>query len=353
MEPARKFRIIVNSKECGTCSGSSPSTVAKKVVKKLCGKSNKMVKFSLKECKRGCERVCGPYQGRMEKLDKPYKRGGKTITHRVVCGKVRKMRGGRDLTVEDFSKDHYIGEFTIKQIDGQNYFFIGHNDDNYTLVYYSTEGTPKSLVILVLFKGTKKLVPVSSADYKRILSEIVGKYIKKKLTQRGNLNIDPSRYQYNSRNYYLYAILQNFCNDLMGTVWFDNNPIKLMNEILKQDNNKLLEYHRKILAKKIAKRFMYKFSDTVQSNEYTDTDFSEILSDESITEKFGLEYEINKKTDESLEDAIPQCRHYLEKALRYFYKNENLRWLKQVKKNRNQIAFSSSPLSFQEYLDYI
>ncbi len=115
MEPVRKFKIIVNSKECGTCSGPTPSAVAKKVVKKLCGKSNKMVKFSLKECKRGCERVCGPYQGRMEKLDQPCKRGGKTITHRVVCGKVRKMRGGqeinmielsniknRDLTIEDF-----------------------------------------------------------------------------------------------------------------------------------------------------------------------------------------------------------------------------------------------------------
>jgi hypothetical protein len=39
--------------------------------------------------------MCGPYQGRMEKLDKPYKRDGKKITHRVVCGKVRKMRGGQ------------------------------------------------------------------------------------------------------------------------------------------------------------------------------------------------------------------------------------------------------------------
>ncbi len=94
MEPTRKFKIIVNSKECGTCSGPTPSSVAKKVVKKLCGTSSKVVKFSLKECKRGCERVCGPYQGRMEKLDRPYKRDGKTITHRVVCEKVRKMRGG-------------------------------------------------------------------------------------------------------------------------------------------------------------------------------------------------------------------------------------------------------------------
>ena len=35
MSEIRKFRIIVNSKECGTCSGSSPSSVSKKVVKKL------------------------------------------------------------------------------------------------------------------------------------------------------------------------------------------------------------------------------------------------------------------------------------------------------------------------------
>lgn len=94
MELARKFKIIVNSKECGNCSGPTPSAVAKKVVKKLCGTSSKTVQFSLKECKRGCERVCGPYQGRMEKLERPYKRGGKTITHRVICRKVQKMRGG-------------------------------------------------------------------------------------------------------------------------------------------------------------------------------------------------------------------------------------------------------------------
>ena len=114
MEQTRKFKIIVNSKECGTCSGPTPSAVAKKVVKKLCGSSSKVVKFSLKECKRGCERVCGPYQGRMEKLDKPYKRDGKKITHRVVCGKVRKMRGGMYLKVEDFKK--IFGEYATDYI---------------------------------------------------------------------------------------------------------------------------------------------------------------------------------------------------------------------------------------------
>jgi hypothetical protein len=127
MEPARKFKIIVNSKECGTCSGSSPSAVAKKVVKKLCGSSSNVVKFSLKECKRGRERVCGPYQGRMEKLDKPYKRDGKKITHRVVCGKVRKMRGGQDLVAADFNRPERLSTFNIEMINGKPHVFFGGN----------------------------------------------------------------------------------------------------------------------------------------------------------------------------------------------------------------------------------
>ena len=135
MESARKFKIIVNSKECGTCSGSSPSAVAKKVVKKLCGKSNKTVKFSLKECKRGCERVCGPYQGRMEKLDKPCKRDGKTITHRVVCGKVRKMKGGKIgrtgiLDESDFVCDTEEDRVKRHVLTREPYIFFGKNPIN-------------------------------------------------------------------------------------------------------------------------------------------------------------------------------------------------------------------------------
>jgi len=136
MEPTRKFKIIVNSKECGTCSGATPSAVAKKVVKKLCGTSSKVVKFSLKECKRGCERVCGPYQGRMEKLDKPYTRAGKKITHRVVCGKVRKMRGGRDLVADDFERR---GDFDIfiDKIGLKPHIFFGDKIEVSGKSYYS------------------------------------------------------------------------------------------------------------------------------------------------------------------------------------------------------------------------
>jgi len=131
MESARKFKIIVNSKECGTCSGPTPSAVAKKVVKKLCGSSSKAVKFSLKECKRGCERVCGPYQGRMEKLDKPYKRGGKMITDRVICGKVRKMKGagsrlfGLDTFFEiEFEKEDPNSDFKFENIASRPHIFF-------------------------------------------------------------------------------------------------------------------------------------------------------------------------------------------------------------------------------------
>jgi len=147
MEPARKFKIIVNSKECGTCSGPTPCAVAKKVVKKLCGNSSKVVKFSLKECKRGCERVCGPYQGRMEKLDRPYKRDGKKITHRVVCGKVRKMRGGRELVADDFEKREDDPDIKIKEIGLRPHIFFGDNieaangNKYYNLVVFNIEHT--------------------------------------------------------------------------------------------------------------------------------------------------------------------------------------------------------------------
>lgn len=154
MEPARKFKIIVNSKECGTCSGSSPSAVAKKVVKKLCGNSSKTVQFSLKECKRGSERMCGPYQGRMEKLDKPYTRAGKKITHRVVCGKARKMRGGRDLTMNDFKKRDGDDDFRFDTIGGKPYIFFGNfiynHQQGYKYVIFNNEifGNNKTISIM-------------------------------------------------------------------------------------------------------------------------------------------------------------------------------------------------------------
>ena len=228
MEPTRKFKIIINSKECGTFSGPTPSAVAKKVVKKLCGKSNKTVKFSLKECKRGCEKVCGPYQGRMEKLDRPYKRGGKTITHRVVCGKVQKMRGGElgqdgeNLTMDDFEVEvqdrdrdvPFLKEYRDTNTKEQYIFFnpisfeenieemnenklsqlttnIGNNNSNNSKLYYEyvvirtkdvgTIFKTRSVYFKKLDKDTQPPFPVEQTDINLKILEKLSDELNKKI----------------------------------------------------------------------------------------------------------------------------------------------------------------------------
>ena len=205
MELSRKFKIIVNSKECGTCSGSSPSAVAKKVVKKLCGKSNKVVKFSLKECKRGCERVCGPYQGRMEKLDRPYKRSGKTITHRVVCGKVRKMKGGNSYdNLDNFKKKEGDGEFKIMTFD--NYYphvYFGGNDDFFKyLIFFDTYHNQEHIA-QINTDHTK-----ISTFYFKDNNDDLKKNLKKLKVYLNNLN---DKYHQDSR-------MKEYLNRLLGTI---------------------------------------------------------------------------------------------------------------------------------------
>ena len=350
MEPARKFKIIVNSKECGTCSGSSPSVVAKKVVKKLCGSSSKVVKFSLKECKRGCERVCGPYQGRMEKLDRPCKRDGKTITHRVVCGKVRKMRGGHELVAEDFSKEHYIGEFTIKEIYGKKYFFIGGDDDNYySLAYYynmtedeynnknkhtneNKRSIETTLVVKILINN--KIIIINNSLYKGILEYFVDKDPHK----LGNVREMPlqvlrilNKIKLDIRNtgmkitilQTLFLILQNFYNNIIKYEkgkYFKQHPILTMKEYYGIEKNELLEYFRPILAKKIVKKFIQSKHNSLSKNEYIESQFTELFTDESIKEKFGLEFPINIIDNETIADAIEKCKQYLISEIKRVYK---------------------------------
>jgi hypothetical protein len=201
MEPARKFKIIVNSKECGTCSGPTPSAVAKKVVKKLCGTSSKVVRFSLKECKRGCERVCGPYQGRMEKLDRPCKRSGKTITHLVVCGKVRKMRGGA-LGVPDFRKGELDNEFKFDKIGLRPHIFFGEveveNQKYYEFVIFNVEH----------FGGNKKTCGFNKLEIDRLqinVVEITGKDIIGNGNGNGNGNAHNKDYLFILLYYLLYC----------------------------------------------------------------------------------------------------------------------------------------------------
>jgi hypothetical protein len=239
MEPARKFKIIVNSKECGTCSGATPSAVAKKVVKKLCGTSSKVVKFSLKECKRGCERVCGPYQGRMEKLDKPYKRDGKTITHRVVCGKVRKMRGGRELVDRDFEKRE--GEYDDNFIRYTDYGIF-----SIPCIYFGNINIDKSTTSI---DGKPIIKNISLFKYAIFNKEHFGKKIrivklklKEKLKEKNNNQ--PNQRNIQDRYYVEEVIIDNdFDTDL-------NNELKKLYEDLKK-NPKLYNSIRDFIKRKL------------------------------------------------------------------------------------------------------
>jgi len=66
----------------------------------------------------------------MEKLDKPCKRGGKTITHRVVCGKVKKMSGG-GLSKSDFKKrEDDNGNVKFDKIALRPHIFFGEVKEN-------------------------------------------------------------------------------------------------------------------------------------------------------------------------------------------------------------------------------
>jgi hypothetical protein len=74
----------------------------------------------------------------MEKLDRPYKRDGKTIAHRVVCGKVRKMRGGElgrdgeNLTMDDFKvQDQSVPFLRLETIGKLGKFGFGSTKEQY------------------------------------------------------------------------------------------------------------------------------------------------------------------------------------------------------------------------------
>jgi hypothetical protein len=85
----------------------------------------------------------------MEKLDRPCKRGGKIITHQVVCGKARKMRGGvknenfgielQEIKVEELNIDKFKlprqlrNYFEIKYIGQIPYLFLYSNERGFFL----------------------------------------------------------------------------------------------------------------------------------------------------------------------------------------------------------------------------
>ena len=239
MEPTRKFKIIVNSKECGTCSGSSPSAVAKKVVKKLCGNSSKAVRFSLKECKRGCERVCGPYQGRMEKLDRPYTRSGKKITHRVVCGKVKKMRGG-DLD-EFLNKGHVEKNVTDKYFKIKECYTKGSNGLHSTYYVFlgniTLEDKNYYEYIIYAYNGTIIIIYKLESLKKNNINKITGlNYIE--INEQKNINIFNKFFNSLDKTEFL-TELKIIKNDNMQTPHYDNLFLlyKYFNSIQPTTNN--------------------------------------------------------------------------------------------------------------------
>jgi hypothetical protein len=71
----------------------------------------------------------------MEKLDKPCKKNGKMITHRVVCGKVKKMRGGKIrrtgiLDETDFVCDDEEDRVKRHIFTREPYIFFGKDPSN-------------------------------------------------------------------------------------------------------------------------------------------------------------------------------------------------------------------------------
>ena len=91
MAGKRNFTCVVNGKEHGTYTGSSPSSAARKVVSKMCGHSSKKVEFHLREISQGSKKkVYGPYKGHMEKLKEPIELKGRTIEYKPVAKLAKK-----------------------------------------------------------------------------------------------------------------------------------------------------------------------------------------------------------------------------------------------------------------------
>jgi len=107
----RHFTVVVGTKEHGLYCSSSPSSAARKVVSKLCGKKNgKKVEFCLREITQGSKKkTYGPYLGHVEKLAKPIQLKGRLVERKPVVellkekSSVKKggMRGGEisDITI--------------------------------------------------------------------------------------------------------------------------------------------------------------------------------------------------------------------------------------------------------------
>lgn len=95
MSIKRNFTCVINNKEHGTYTGSSPSSAARKVVSKLCQHdTKKKVTFFLREMTQGSKKkTYGPYIGKVEKLKEPIELKGRVIKYKPSV-KLSQTKGG-------------------------------------------------------------------------------------------------------------------------------------------------------------------------------------------------------------------------------------------------------------------
>jgi hypothetical protein len=262
---------------------------------------------------------------------------------------------------EDFSKEHYIGEFTIKEIDGQKYFFIGGDDDNnYSLASYynmtedeynnkNKRSIETTLVVKILINN--KIIIINNSLYKGILEY----FVDKDPLELGNVREMPlnvisilNKIKLDIRNtgmkitilQTLFLILQNFYNNIIKYEqgkYFKQHPIVTMRKYYGKEKNELLEYFRLILAKKIVKKFIQSKHNSLSKNKYIESEFTELFTDESIKENFGLEFSINIIEDETIADAIEKCKKYLHDEIEKAYKEHKEYMEKQKIENMNKL----------------
>ena len=91
----RHFTVVMNSKEHGLYTSSTPSSAARKAVSKFCADNkNKKVVFSLRETTQASnKKVYGPYLGYMQKLDKPVELERRVIRYKPIV-KLNNQIGG-------------------------------------------------------------------------------------------------------------------------------------------------------------------------------------------------------------------------------------------------------------------
>lgn len=157
----RHFTVVIGTKEHGLYCSSSPSSAARKVVSKLCGKEkSKKVEFCLREITQGSKKkTYGPYLGHVEKLAKPIQLKGRLIERKPVAllkpkstkkGGVIKYsnkKGGDNAINDDFHID--IGNCGKSRFS----FFSNGND----CIQITNGDMSTNKVVLYYNKKTKKL----------------------------------------------------------------------------------------------------------------------------------------------------------------------------------------------------